>query len=415
MTIWPERFVYVLSLTQGAAVNLAPLVQAGLGRVARVEALLGQGRRPADQGEAVRPWRDLKAALALLARRAGVGAPPVGLDQGHSEDMPHWAGRLSRICAEAQAQGLPVLFNITGGTKAMALGGMLGAAGQAHMLLVDGRLQPELVSHAAPAQPLLRLGELDLATLAAAYGLSEVEPQRRQRQEAFIRAEAGPLMALASGLSRHAEAHRDLAIGFERVLFSPRGQIRGMARAPWPPGADVNTLRHLLEPVQGLDGLHATAAGIDFGSERMARLLCQGGWLEADLFIRLEAAVSDQPHTEVFTGLTFREEGDQDRDLEMDAGVISGSRLHMLEAKAGGFRGEKWLQQTQRAKSRLIGPYGRVIAVMPFMDTAYRQRFSARAARAGVALVIGPDAARDAVAQIAAEIGVTAPQPAPAA
>ena len=130
MKEWPERFVYVTSATGASVVNVLPLVHAGIERVAKVILFCGVAKQRSkdavDRREATDPaehFAKLVKSMHAEAALAGAGeghnrpVPEVLTRQGLIDDVGVWQEALDWAIGEAKAMDLPLLFNVTGGTR----------------------------------------------------------------------------------------------------------------------------------------------------------------------------------------------------------------------------------------------------------------------------------------------------------
>jgi hypothetical protein len=235
MTDWPERFVYVASMTLGMATNIAPMFHAGVDRIARVVALRGRHDTAANIGNAQKPHEEFRRMIRLLADEAGCAAPGVVTYDGHAEDFGHWATILEKVCAVAEIEALPVVINVTGGTKPMAIGAMLGGAQRAQFLHVGSDLRPHLISLDGQMQRLATHGEMNLAAYLLSYGYDDREADARARKRSFYGQFEAEIEAFTAALIRTPYVAADIRAVHEQA-FNKRSEFRGPALVPCPGG-----------------------------------------------------------------------------------------------------------------------------------------------------------------------------------
>lgn len=391
-TAWPDKFIYVCSATQGAAVNLAPVVQAGIERIARVHILRGGGAAGADLGQARKPHDDLRRAILGIAKRAGVKidiAPPQDGDTAEPDD---WGRALAEVRKRASSEGLPVVFNLVGGTKAMAIGGMLGCAdseaGPVNLLFSDARLRPcFLTAQGRLALPAQR--ELSLAEYIDGYGLKEEDRAHRESWASFCAEQHAALDAFAQFLCENPGFIWHLNDFSHKFPFGPRGQVSLPAEIGWPdrfPDALVQGLAALTEILD----FEMNAFGIAIPARGFAwKFIFEGGWLEAILFNHACEFFKGRNDVEVVANLKLRDLDEQKTLTEIDVAILSGSQLHVLEAKSGSHRnGDDWLRQMLQLRARLCGPHARIAVFNPSPHDKLLDLL-ARAGRSNIELMTG--------------------------
>ncbi len=435
MQDWPERFIYVCSAGQAAIVNVLPLFLAGPHRVASVIILLGSG------GNTNTNSREAHDPAARLERRIeswSGGTIPVFIRQGRAEDIPTWQAALDDILDDND-HGLPIVLNLKSGTKEMSIGallGLLGApAGQRRFVTVSG--SPSRVSfidvEAGMAhQPATGSDSLPLNAYLGIYGFREVvstppSPARQRKGEAAprpaeqrARKHRSAIAAMAEGFLPQLPAlWHQVNKGLMTVL-PPNGPFRsGPILPPLPEDAGPDAaarraaahdlLAHLVE-VPGV----TMRDGEVWAETRRAAEFIQGGWLEAYLFNRLEAALKPFPRVSVAAGvhIAFVEgEAQDDRSEigEFDAAVMIGSQLHLVEAKLsnltrGSENREKGLDQATRWRP-LLGDHGDFILMAPRQteeDLRHAGAILDSARAAGIYPALGPQAVDDTVARLVA-------------
>lgn len=392
MSEWPDSFIYVASMTLGMATNIAPMFHAGIDRVARVVALRGRHQTASNVGNAQKPHDEFKRMIRLLAEEAGHPALQVSTHDGHAEDFGHWAAVLDRVCNQAQADNLPVIINVTGGTKPMVIGAMLGGAQRAQFLHVGSDLRPHLISLDGQMQRLSCSGEMNLAAYLLSYGYDDRAVGARSRRRLFYEQHEDAIEAFTTALIRTPHVTKHIRDAYEKA-FNKHGEFNGPGLIPYNGGPD-GRFAELIGKLSGITDLELMGDRLRLGGAEAARLALGGGWLEAAMYNRLRRLVADEPTVEVDTGVLLAR-GQEPEEGELDVALMVGSQLHVFEMKGAlDVQRARWLQQVGDWKTRLVGPHGIVAVVNPLArpdDRAIRVQ-QPRALRAGIQFVVGPDA-----------------------
>lgn len=425
---WPDRFVYVCSATQAAVVNVLPLVHAGVGRVQEMVVLLGsanpQSRDPTTLREAIAPEERLRA----FARRHGIAMREQKL-AGDPDGLADWKDHVAAVAARLPA-GCHLVFNITGGRKQMSMGALIGwleaDAASRHLCAVSGNpLKVEFHSIDGATRTIApRAGELDLEGYLQSYGYRELAAAERAQVEALFRRAARPIAAFAEVLL----AQGQWLVPLLRRAVQERLPDDGRRFLPGPvdpwlvDGGNQRNRETLADALHALDGVAGLRADTNRAGQRIlqathregARLL-NGGWLEAELFNRLERRLAGRPHVSVAANVRLAfdlaEAADAKAELgELDVAVMVGSQLHVLEAKTGHFggkgqmAGERAFGQVEQLKRSLLGQFGRLLLVQSRETdetlAAGDGAFPDRARGAGIDLLLGPDAVAKAEARV---------------
>jgi len=209
---WPEKFIYVTSATAGAAVNVAPIAKAGIDRIVEIHVFVGMGSAT-DRADAEIPYENLCATVEVLAKAAAVRPPPVVAHQGDVHDLAHWNEKFVTI-RERNAPDVPLVLNITPGTKAMSLGAALARGPKDWLLQVPFNLVAEL--YPAEGQPFQAppRAELCLDHYLTAYGFVETATKQRMAIESTFLGKQNVAIAIHDFLTtRHngvaAQLNRD--------------------------------------------------------------------------------------------------------------------------------------------------------------------------------------------------------------
>jgi hypothetical protein len=441
ITAWPERFVYVCSATRQSQVNMLPLVHADIHRIARVAILVGTSGSAAaatDHADAVRPAERLR-------RLINDWAPNIVVDQYYTGDpsaMTDWFHHLNELCRQATPEQ-PVLFNVKGGTKEMAIGGLvavakyqydrvglLTVAGDGRVDFIDPRnLQTSAAEVKAGASLGLRL---------MMQGYYEIDRERRLEKQEM-------LWERRTDIARYAEAVLPILLTAPHVLnntISPVLRDEGR-REVFSPGliSPCSVAGHELEPeiaeywagaLSGLDGMLGLEAKHDadrrpalFVHEKAGAKLIKSGWLEAYLYHRVRHVIGHRNDVQLAANLRiamdWREGSDVKEDAEIgefDLAVMAGGQLHLVDAKTGNLgrhnaQQEKSLDQAARWKLALLGNHGAFALVAPRVTEHPPEQndgaFLTRARQAGIDLFLGPSAVDDVVEWLSRLVAEGAP------
>lgn len=409
MAEWPEKFVYVFSATQGAATNAAPIAQAGAHRVAKAYVLVGAPDKgpwsAQDLRHAIGPLNDFKSFAQCICDQAGIPPFPIIPIHGHQAHFDHWAKALKQICTETQSDPNPVLFNITSGSKPMAIGGMLGSDGNVRLLYVDGETaRPRFVSPDFADDLLSQHADLNLDQYLAAYGFLETQREDRIEGEAFFTRYEQAINRFAHEMRAPAELPRILngKVGslYRNEEFVP-GEISFR-------GETERLIFDALRELRNVPGIELNGRQVRVTSRRAADLL-RGGWLEGWLFNCIKRLIGNRDDAKVFANVKAARFDGNEQLPELDVVLLIRSQLHLFEAKTANLgnlaekHGEKSLRQITSHRHNLIGNYAEVALVNPAANATVALESGQRVARAGVDWLVGAPAMSKAEA-IAREI-----------
>jgi len=419
---WPEQFVYVCSATRAALVNMLPIIHADLHRVRGLVVFCGASGPDSPDGtaqaEAIEPAERLEKVLSSWTNgRLSAANGTVTTLYGDPGDFAAWRGNMGRVFeafGSPEGTALPILFNIKGGTKEMAIGGILGRTDEERFQIVTVRgepLQVERVSRSRQAALPVQGRMLGLRQYLAIYGLWEDDgapgEMRRNGLESFYREQGRAIRAFAAAVL--ADAPR-IAAALNRIAggcFSgPGGRTFessnfGIA-TPLPAAAFV--------ALDGFPGLaigrddHGTPVDCTIETEAAANFL-RGGWLEALLYLEIADAMRKRNDVEIAASLRIRLRNGANQIAEFDIAVLIRSQLHLIEAKTANMgsavsaeAGERSFAQLDSMKRLLLGQVGKALIVNPRVTQAYN--LDGRARRGGEELFLGRDAVEHAVERI---------------
>ena len=447
---WPERIHYVCNSGSGIVVNASPPVQAGAKRVVGMTILCAVGKQsrptPAEERESIGP----KDRLTRFAReRLGVEARPVF---GPPDSHKAWTGLLDKEAARAAERNATLVYNLTGGPRALPLAVLLGASNAARAatcaisvsfadrtckrLVFDD--QGVLVDE-RPLPAHERIGFDDLLPL---YGYQEQQPdQRRAGEEHLLQHSGVAERVLEASLGWWDIAAKEWVVKRKRAKRA-KGQrqfgrsivsklhklVHELMREGEPPfmahRSEIRNSRNsraivpVFESFEGLEGLDVVrnseglVENLEIRSEAAARFV-GGVWLEAAILGRVRRAMSHVAGAEVVAGARIRVDGSKTRaasdppdDSEIDVAIVVNEQLHVIEAKAVGESSKIGYHVARLVKIRqeLGSQVMRCFLVAPLLgvNDLARGDFVTRAKKQGVDLLYGRSALNDLEREIAA-------------
>nr|WP_294555165.1 hypothetical protein [uncultured Rhodopila sp.] len=419
MTNWPQKFVYVCSAGQAAIVNAVPLVHAGLDRVAEVVVFCGASRSDPDttqRNQAVEPTRQFIETLQHWC--PGLQVTPIF---GDPDNIAFWQGKTAAIAEKATAD-IPIVLNLTGGRKQMALGALAGSLSAAtasrYLIFVGGTpLRTNFVDLESMEQyPAPANQELTLPQYLGLYGVRQVKAQATAAQQRAHEIHAEPIEEFASIVMADAAAIQAIIQKAVEPCLPDHGRsfVPGPVN-PWVHG--TGAYRHRFQAaiaLRILGGYFGFTSMLDSngrevvhaGSIEGAKLLA-GGWIEALLYNRLQQRFNNREDITILPNVSvaFVDTGSHDsgEDLgEFDIAVMIRSQLHIIETKVAHFQSHekgaaaKALAQIDKWKRMLLGQFGRFILVQPRQTLGQlqhkRSSFLERATHSGADLMMGPQA-----------------------
>ncbi|MGH7109573.1 MAG: Card1-like endonuclease domain-containing protein, partial [Stellaceae bacterium] len=340
-----------------------------------------------------------------------------------------WTSRMRQVLDQNARQAkLPVIYNISGGTRQMLIGALYGCVAdgtqtEKHLVQVVGEpLRSEFVDLNNSSEiPVARGAELSLDQYLELYGIANADPAAHQNNEQFFSKNRDTIERFASAILPRAPILAPVLAQATSQVFPDRNDTNMFQRGtidPWmsPIGqrtgssADAAAALIALDGIGGLrraaknDGKHVVQA-----TRRDGAMLVRSQWLEAVLFNRIKQCLGHLPYVSVAATVPLRLRSGAARDDlgEIDVAVMIRSQLHIVEAKFASFgrrsrrSGEQSFAQLESLKRQLMGQYGRIVVVNPRETNATLSRaagaFPDRARRAGIDLLLGPTAVDDAV------------------
>lgn len=443
-TAWPDTFTYVCNATRAAVVNGLPLAYAGIERIKRIVVFCGAADRPSanahEMAEAILPAQAFAAALAewsggRLAEQAGT----LQIVYGPASSIADWTSRMNDVLAQevSREKVRPcIVYNLKGGTKEMALGGMLGlhhVTDVNHLLLTvsDGPLRIEMVAPDTQDPMPNVAADLSLRQYLALYGFSEYFDSNQQDQRAYIerryRDWRWPIRRFSEEFLPSAVTAWPVLQRWTQPLDDKRGGWNLdfdiiMTNPETIPSVDQHVVLAALGALDGMGGLDIQK-GVDglctscvVRTPLAARFL-RGGWLEALLFLRLLEVADKHKDVTIATTLGLAYLNDRKQQVtEIDIAVLVRSQLLIVEAKSSAMssratraNNERSFAQMDSNKKALLGQVGRAVVVNPCVEPGrfetLRGGVAQRLVRGGEEILLGPTAVDDMVNLVRTMIG----------
>ena len=367
-TNWPDKIFYVCNSGAGIVVNAAPLVQAGgAERIVGMRILCGvrDQKKPTDaeRRESIRPAERL---TKFASEQLGIKC----VDQfyGSPDSYVAWSDVLNESAERAKDLEATLIYNVTGGPRAVPLASILGASNEVRasimMIAVSfgDRTCTRLVfgDHGAltDERALPAIGRIGFDGLVTLYGYREQDPDGRKTQEAFIKkhgctarnvfdAIKGPV-----GVGKSAIAALHWSMWFDPDDNERGGHFRPfhvdcatlLRRSRRSSRKELLRVLHAFRDVEGLDIIpdaNGNVERIEIKSEA-ARRFCGGVWLEAVVYDLVCGVFkgSKKAH-QIIVGATLAVAGTPPRtrnvlpdDMELDVAIEIDDQLHVIEVKA---------------------------------------------------------------------------------
>ena len=422
MRDWPEKFVYVCSAGEAAIVNALPLVHAGPERVVAAFVLCGVKDR--DRATSTERTQAVVSAdrLAALIENWCPGRP-VEVLYGDPNSVSDWSHRMPEILAFKNGD-FPIVLNLTGGRKQMALGALLGCSRAAktppHFIFVGGGpLGIDFIDQEGTQSTARVHGELDISEYLNLYGLSRRTPELSRRKHQSHEEAADAVEQFSGIILKDAASLQAIISDSIKPRLSADGKIFNAGLVdPWFSKKGSNRQKKrvgdALKCLVGVDGLTSAVNENDQTVLHAARRegvdLLNGGWIEALLYNKLREHFHDRPDVRILPNVEVGyPEGDEIIG-EIDIAILFKSQLHVIETKVAHFgstqngASAKALAQIDKWKRLMLGQFGRVILVQPRQTQQNpplaKGSFLSRALAAGADLALGPGAIEDAVALV---------------
>lgn len=391
------EFTLICSATGASQVNLIPIYHLGRQRIKGLVIQTGSsGGRQSDadiiQGNIPREW------LAWFAGEE-LGLPPdrIHVVAGNSDRI---ADQWAQSASKALEWGLPVLYNVSGGTAQMTA---------ATMRALDAQSVPYTIVSLDKSPSRVRLSGLignrfcDRAIKGAAIS-SRVPPQ-------VLMDSKGLKMLRSAAKQEEVEYFQGLAREAERIWDAywanpnhGRAALQQIGRAIQDKTFSLSTL----EPGKfgKITALFDSESPEWNGGDLKGQAIkfYGGGWLEQYIYSKAMPAARGKA-IEFFPGIEICALGDPPRG-EMDLLVLEGDVPHIVEVKAQmsandrgdpGAKVQAWIDRLAALRQALGGMPSKAWIVAPFLEftsNASASDFAHRAEDAQLRIYTGSDAAR---------------------
>jgi len=423
VNVWPDSFVYICSAGKAQVANAGPLRNAGLDRVSRVIILCGTTDPASEDANTRRDAIDPKDRLVAWleqqsASRLSVEGGTIDVIYGDPFELQYWRKELrSHLNAFVDPQA-SIVFNVKGGTKEMAIGGMSATDRHERRSIVTVRVNPNMVERIdsdTPGPLPATGGYLSFTEYLSLYGFrlesgTKGKGLRRERDwiTDFCRSVAESVGSVPLILNRMIRAFFS---NQNKRSFEPK-----IISADWGViyADDWNRIQSAFQAMDGHLGfkVERNADGIPqcYRIEQYSAVaFLQGGWLEAQLFLALDTAFAERNDVELRANVCLFDRTGGKRITEIDVAVMIRGQLHILEAKTGTMESavgtenaERSLAQIATNKADLLGQMGGyAFVVNPTID-AVPEVVEQRARSTGIGLILGASAVEEAVRKVRA-------------
>ena len=366
-----ERFVYVCCATENQLINLVPLLELGLDRIARVIMLVGTHNPPTenDRAKALIPTEHFHGTLRNIARRTGAKPPDFVKMKRRPDDTDSWQRAV--IEALREVENAEVVFNVTSGTRSMMFGAMLGvdAARPSDswkaVIYLTNPARTEQLRPIPERRPnyLASVDFLELDDLLSLRGYERRQSRQSDdhqahalRRQKFTRWMVGELSSRASQEMRNQRA---------RVLHGAIGEVEdregpGRKEADWRRFPSDRWTHATCNRYKNGKG-HSHGSGLFWkdrvflnthapphddlyrsGSRQIelhgkqATEYFTGGWFEEYIFLLCYDILGSRPDIRLYTKVRYAdpETARAHEDGEIDVIIKAGNDLHLIECKA---------------------------------------------------------------------------------
>lgn len=410
---WPERFVYMCNATQGAPVNIVPMVNAGAGRIVGMVILIGLSNpdKPTNG--------DRSNALLPAERLRDYGRSILGLNdkdmivlKGRTEYFSDWTNAFGTAADLAEELNAAIVYNITGGSKPQAVGALLGQPAAR-----DGSPAVSVISFGHDRrtrrlqidpkgqlnEDLLPVAEgMTLDTYLKSLGLKENAGEARRTKQSTMQHDNNAADAMEKLLAKTGQFNlRRMFAGLYSPLYNKvvNGEISVVLK-PESAGFFKPVILNL--PNTTLDDVGTV---IIRSSDDLEFL--QGKWLEHAIYTRVARLFTGRNDAEVASGVRFGSGAGGNVDYsDFDLAVLSGDRLDLIEAKAYiNAKGmHEAIEKLARYREIVGGHAGSAWIVAPLLDHGQLNKVEmlTHAKDAGISLLFGKSALNTLESQIKA-------------
>lgn len=372
---WPEKVIYVCSASRGITPNRAPLRHAGSVPDRLKGVLILEGI--ADPKTPTATEKQDVIATAVVLRKIAIDE--MGLEPENVQtfkENPHrldaWTGAMEEA-AKMAGNDAAIAFNITGGTKQMTLGTLLGHRSEMpalHLVSKPNVGQVQLVRFGGQGLETAMLpfsADDTLKNFLASHGRFEIDPEKRKEVEKWRLAQMAAVGFLVG--KRMGERARIIA-SIGRGI--PTEQTRNRTWQPFifAPKHDIGVPDTTFTFANKIEGLETSEDKIHVKTQNADRFL-RCGWLETLCFKKVRDALKGTD-AEVVMGLEMAALRQSRRNArkaerEIDVAVFWKDQLLCIECKSGGalFGPEEALRSSDDARVTFSGRAGAAFMALP--------------------------------------------------
>ena len=391
-----SRFVYICSATPNQITNVMPLVQLRLDQVDHVLMLVGAHHPPTerDRQTALGHIRSFNRVLKEIAHRKKIGRlPKIDKIQNAPHDTQGWQEKIACKLKQIELGNKESLLNVTGGTRSMMFGAMLGISDAQ-----KGGQKPSPSWHAVvylahPARteqlfPMVDkapgyLGGMETLTLSEHLSLRNYKeldsPARPARpcREANAKTREKFTRALVEEMLQPPQWKRNLMASTLHGIVSNAEDVRKVCSSKFSDQVDNVGKRgkshnsgkfwwEMLRKWKSISGLYSTTETTISFEGKAATDYFTGGWFEEYLFLLCKEILGSCRYVEIHLGVSYVDVniagGTEWPDGEVDIVIQVENDLHLIECKAGKIAGKKNPDGVDRPAIHTIATRRRQIA-----------------------------------------------------
>ena len=351
---WPEKIHYVCSSTFGNVVNATPIIHAGARKIVGMRILFGVRKTGSPTRIERRQSIDPAKRLEKFANDHQI--TKICRVNGNPEDFGAWNGALSKAIKCATRDGVAVVYNVTGGTKEMVLGALLGLSPKERsqiMIISVSKTERACVSLTFDGTGGLRQQflppnrKIKIAELLQLYGYAETSTEKREKHEEFLRRHrhvGKSVIDAVRKVDRNILGALYKAMSVDKVSRITLDELMQQhlskrARKRLRDKSD-HQFASLIGSFEGLEGMcvNADSRGriTSVYVDQRARRFMAGIWLESVVFGMVEDIFEQhKQEVELAAGLRLAVSTASDtKHAETDIALFVDAQLHMIEVKA---------------------------------------------------------------------------------
>jgi len=406
----PDKFTYVCSATKWAAGNLIPIYHLDKRRIASLVVLCGAMEKGPHTATQITDAIEPKDWLVKFARETlKLDDKDIRVVHGDPDSIVPW----SKAFGPNSPADLPVICNLQGGTKQMAIGVLdaLARSPLSWLRVFVGKFPATVHIAAQVGNDLLDFfvddamikERVPLPVLLDAVGY---QSKAVSAVTAYAHHQA---LSAAMIFSQMIGAHVDHKERDEALAIFKRHGIKDKRNTKRRVKDEIIDFRNfepeILKLLEKYYGCPVWNSGYISGDPTCK--FFQGGWLEQAVLDKVKAAIAHRPAFNAISNFEIKLKGSLHKATEIDILLHQGEVAHLIEVKTS--TDEKFIQQAGdklAANNRLLGGRpAKAWLVLPFMkisDVTLRDERPQRLKDRGVRLLIGERAVDQLLAEIAA-------------